>query len=277
MGELNEKVLAQAQELEQIFEGAFVEVEVEKDLVKEAATLLLFSFSEYIVKSMEGDKGVLFEMLRVEAEQSKYTLLRIQSLNTLVKCAEKIAPSEIPNFLTYSLSSLNTPYLGLQVIAVKAIGVFCRKLRLSLLETNSITIPPTCIHQIISLIHSFSKETIHVFLDTLIELTKFSLEARQEVVGKIEQYIGELLEIALSDGLVGSQFVELFGGSATSKAIQAGLVRKLEETIQIKGWEETVELLVRVLEGNLENQVWLLEDTSQIDRFIISNIKNPKI
>lgn len=85
-----------------------------------------------------------------------------------MKCSEKIDADQIPNFLQYAFSSLNSEFVGLKVISVKAIGVLCRKLRLSPVETNHIRIEEVNIQSIMNLVTVFARETIHVFIDTLI-------------------------------------------------------------------------------------------------------------
>ena len=88
MGKLDQKLLEKAEELQLVFDTSFVTLQVNKDLVKEAATLLLLNFVSEILET--ADKNTLFIKLREIVEASTYPLLKIQSLNALVRCAEEI-------------------------------------------------------------------------------------------------------------------------------------------------------------------------------------------
>lgn len=129
--------------------------------------------------------------------------------------------------------------MGLQVISVKAIGVFCRKIRLSPVDHSRVRIEEGSIQKIVGLVKVFARETVHVFLDTLIELIKFSLETKELVVRYVEELVSDLLELGLADGLVSSQLIELFG-EASSMRIQEFFLVKLQQALHTKGSEEAV-------------------------------------
>jgi hypothetical protein len=65
MDQLDQKIIGKAEELQQIFEKSFVDIEVNSWLLKEAATLLLHSFASNILSTIS-EKNSIFEKLRQE-------------------------------------------------------------------------------------------------------------------------------------------------------------------------------------------------------------------
>ena len=59
MDQLDQKIISKSDELQQIFEKSFVEVEVNSSLLKEVATLLLHSFASNILSTIP-EKNHLF-------------------------------------------------------------------------------------------------------------------------------------------------------------------------------------------------------------------------
>lgn len=55
-----------------------------KEVVKEAATLMLLTFAAGELDTI--DKNSLLSQLRFQVETSPYPLLKIQSLNAIVRC-----------------------------------------------------------------------------------------------------------------------------------------------------------------------------------------------
>ena len=154
--------------------------------------------------------------------------------------------------LSYALTSLDSPYPGLRVIAVKAIGAFIRKLRMGGQSNNISMVEEQHISKIVGLVKSFTSETLHVFLDTCIELTKYNPHTQQQILRHLENMLSSLLEESLTDGMIASQLEELLG-VASSTSIQHQLLVKVDQTINTPSQVEITSLCCKILERNLEN------------------------